>query len=152
MCKKRGPLQIDKTGQRKSENSYFFGGCFWGTFLKKRVKRVARNRFWNRNTFYWILGVPVVEKRTSGRCRMWVLHTNNRVEWRSAFFSRNREIDGPRRGKVTSGTHFGGPGDTRTWNKSVLWKLFFSVDFRTQKGGWGHSANTRNTRKWPVVP
>ena len=150
VSKNRGPLQSGKTGHGKSEQNYFWGRCFWRIFLKKRIKRVTLTRFWNRNTFYWILGVPVVEKWTSGRCRMWVLHTNNSVEWRSAFFLRNRKIDGPRCGKVTLGSHFGGPGDTQTWKKLVLWRLFFSVDFsESTRGGeaiWGHAG------KRPVVP
>ena len=39
VSKKRGPLQSDKKGHRKSENSYFFGVCFWGAFLKKTYKK-----------------------------------------------------------------------------------------------------------------
>ena len=135
VSKNRGPLQSGKTGHGKSEQNYFWGRCFWRIFLKKRIKRVTLTRFWNRNTFYWILGVPVIEKRASGRCRMWVLHTNNSVEWRSAFFLRNRKIDGPRRGKVTLGSHFGGPGDTKTWKKRFWGGSFFQSIFGVEKGG-----------------
>ena len=137
-CLKMGVCcKVKKKGIGKVKTPTLWGCVFGVLFYKKHVKRVTRNRFWNRNTFYWILGVPVIEKKASGRCRMSDLHSNNRVEWRSAFFSRNLEIDGPRHGKSTFGSHFGRPGDTQTWTKSILWKLFFSVDFRSRKGGGG---------------
>ena len=98
---------------------------------------MTRNRLWNRSMFYCILGVPGIRKKVSGRCRMWVLHSNNGVEWRSAFSSRNLEIDGPRHGKVTFGSHFGRPGDTQTCKKSIWSEAVFSVDFRSRKGGVG---------------
>ena len=58
-------LESVKTDVEQVEKQVF-RDVFLEHFLIKQTKRETWNRLGNRNTFYWILGIPVIEKKGSG--------------------------------------------------------------------------------------
>ena len=66
--------KVRKAKIEKVKKTSFSASAFGVHFCQKPIERVTRNRLWDRSMFYCILGVPVIEKKVSGRCRMRVLH------------------------------------------------------------------------------